>query len=286
MRSGDRAEPRRRRTAADAPPPVQKRARCRVRNPFGLFVGALWMTFATGLRPDRHHFHCWDEIDVASYVRRMTQPPSCGQTPFWRRLSETVAGWRSSTCLTARPMSRSTGSRSSNGAAMTGISVSTPGQRRRPRRSRRRSASIPCSASIPIRCASSRPTTMPTAKARSARSTKSRTCSTGCSRGVGAKRKLSSALLADGGWDLFLTVFGESQRSVTSSGISTTRPIRASIPPWWRLSAAIRSRRSTASSTPRSAKCCRWSTPRRRCSCCSVMEWVRITTAPICSTRC
>ena len=64
-------------------------SRCRVRNPFGLYVGALWMSFATALRPDRHRFHCWDEIEVATYERRLTAPPSGDMpVPFWRWLSE------------------------------------------------------------------------------------------------------------------------------------------------------------------------------------------------------
>lgn len=62
-------------------------ARARVRNPMGLFVGALWMTFSTGLRADRHGVHCWDEIDVASYKRR-TISPHCAQQYLWERLSE------------------------------------------------------------------------------------------------------------------------------------------------------------------------------------------------------
>lgn len=62
-------------------------ARARVHNPMGLFVGALWMSFSTGLRADRHGIHCWDEVDVASY-RRRTMPPSCAQQFLWERLSE------------------------------------------------------------------------------------------------------------------------------------------------------------------------------------------------------
>ncbi len=62
-------------------------ARCQVNNPVGLFVGALWLNFATGTYPDRHRFHCWDEIDVASYERRLTTPNS-EQPVFWQRLSE------------------------------------------------------------------------------------------------------------------------------------------------------------------------------------------------------
>ncbi|HKF62160.1 MAG TPA: hypothetical protein VKB42_12415, partial [Dongiaceae bacterium] len=47
------------------------------------------MSFATALRPDRHHFHCWDEIEVATYRRRLTAPPSGDMpVPFWRWLSD------------------------------------------------------------------------------------------------------------------------------------------------------------------------------------------------------
>ena len=62
-------------------------ARCRVRNPMGLFVGALWPTFSTGVRADRHGVHCWDEIDVTSYKRRTTTP-HCDHQLLWERLSE------------------------------------------------------------------------------------------------------------------------------------------------------------------------------------------------------
>jgi predicted AlkP superfamily phosphohydrolase/phosphomutase len=67
---------------------LAKAARCPLRLPHGLFVGALWPSFATGLRPDRHKFHCWDEIDVASYKRRLTTPQRVVGTPFWRQLGE------------------------------------------------------------------------------------------------------------------------------------------------------------------------------------------------------
>ncbi|MGE0735107.1 MAG: alkaline phosphatase family protein [Alphaproteobacteria bacterium] len=60
--------------------------RAPVRNPFGLFVGSVWPTLATGLRADRHEFHCWDEIDIATYERRLTQPPRI--RPFWKSVSD------------------------------------------------------------------------------------------------------------------------------------------------------------------------------------------------------
>jgi predicted AlkP superfamily phosphohydrolase/phosphomutase len=66
---------------------LAKGARCPLGLPPGLFVSSLWPSFATGLRPDRHNLHCWDEIDVATYRRRLTTPRRVVATPFWRRLA-------------------------------------------------------------------------------------------------------------------------------------------------------------------------------------------------------
>ena len=79
------------RLAASGDMPVLNRllregSQSRLRLPGGLFVSGLWPSFATGLRPDRHGYHCWDEIEIASYRRRLT-PPRLPGTPFWRRLA-------------------------------------------------------------------------------------------------------------------------------------------------------------------------------------------------------
>ena len=63
--------------------------RAPVSNPHGLFVGALWVNFATALRPDRHGFHCWDKIDPKTYayqLNSLTHHRSC--PPFWRAIGE------------------------------------------------------------------------------------------------------------------------------------------------------------------------------------------------------
>ncbi len=62
-------------------------ARCPLTVSPGLFVNSIWADFATGLRPDRHGFLCWDEVEVATYRRRLTSPESLQGTPFWRRLA-------------------------------------------------------------------------------------------------------------------------------------------------------------------------------------------------------
>ena len=185
-------------------------ARCRVRNPYGLFVGSLWMTFATGLRADRHHFHCWDEIDVASYVRRMTKPSSCGQTPFWRRLSED--GRR--VAVIDVPHSKAD-------VSINGLEVVEWGCHDRhfgfhtwPAAKASEIASAfglhPVLGLDPYSVREFAPDDYAHREGPLRTTEEERTLFDGLLRGVVAKRRLSTALLADGGWDLFLTIFGES----------------------------------------------------------------------------
>jgi predicted AlkP superfamily phosphohydrolase/phosphomutase len=67
---------------------LEEGAHCAVRNPFGLFVGALWTSFAAAMRPDRTRFHCWDEIDPATGRWRLCPPKPELYAPFWRRIGE------------------------------------------------------------------------------------------------------------------------------------------------------------------------------------------------------
>ncbi len=60
-------------------------SRAAVRNPFGLFVGAVWVDFMTGVGPARHGFHCWEHIDSQDYSYRLT-PPDINHPPFWTQL--------------------------------------------------------------------------------------------------------------------------------------------------------------------------------------------------------
>jgi predicted AlkP superfamily phosphohydrolase/phosphomutase len=50
----------------------------------GLFPGALWPTLASGLRPDRHLYSCWDEIELATYRRQLIGVDRNRGTPFWQ----------------------------------------------------------------------------------------------------------------------------------------------------------------------------------------------------------
>lgn len=189
---------------------VDRAARCRVRNPFGLFVGALWTTFATGLRPDRHRFHCWDEIDVATYARRLTTPGSAVGTPFWRALSD--AGRR--VAVLDVPHSRAE-------APIDGVQVVEWGCHDR----HFGFHTWPPAVAVGIESAFGLHPVLgldahtarefaPDDYAHRAgplRTTEEeRLLLEGVLRGLDGKRHLSATLLAEGQWDLFLTVFGES----------------------------------------------------------------------------
>jgi predicted AlkP superfamily phosphohydrolase/phosphomutase len=63
-------------------------ARAPVENPPGLYVGALWVSYGTSQRPERHAFHCWNQIDPATYEYRLNTPDIGGIPPFWRQISE------------------------------------------------------------------------------------------------------------------------------------------------------------------------------------------------------
>ncbi|HWT14131.1 MAG TPA: alkaline phosphatase family protein, partial [Allosphingosinicella sp.] len=63
-------------------------SRCVVHNPFGLFVGALWVSFASAQRPERHGYHCWDEVDPASYRWRLNPPKPERYRAFWNQIGD------------------------------------------------------------------------------------------------------------------------------------------------------------------------------------------------------
>jgi predicted AlkP superfamily phosphohydrolase/phosphomutase len=189
---------------------LDRAARCKVNNPYGVFVNALWLSFATGYRADRHQFHCWDEIDVPSYERRLTPPPACQEHSFWNSLSD--AGRR--VAILDVPHSRVT-------APLNGVQVVEWGCHDRhfgshtwpPQRAAEIDAGIGLHPILGIGACS---TIELSADDYVHRSGQLRTQEeevdllAGLLRGVDAKRKLNAALFAEGPWDLFLTVFGES----------------------------------------------------------------------------
>jgi predicted AlkP superfamily phosphohydrolase/phosphomutase len=77
--------------AADKLPTFRKLfeswASATVRNPYGIFVNAIWPTFFTARSPERIRFHCWETVSPATYERRLTTPREIVGEPFWRQLS-------------------------------------------------------------------------------------------------------------------------------------------------------------------------------------------------------
>lgn len=184
-------------------------ARCRVRNPFGLFVGALWVSFATGLRPDRHGFHCWDEIEVETYRRRLNTP-SVKQKNFWTSLSD--AGRR----VAAIDVPHAKADGAINGVQLVewgchdrhfGLHGWPPG----------RAADIASAFGIhPVLGVDPYAVRDFAADDYVHRDGAFRTCDEerallrGLREGAAAKRGLLAALFAEEDWDLFLAVYGES----------------------------------------------------------------------------
>ena len=58
-----------------------------VENPFGLFVGALWPSFATGVSPTRHGRYCFTQLVPGTYRTRATNCEGIQGTTFWASLS-------------------------------------------------------------------------------------------------------------------------------------------------------------------------------------------------------
>jgi predicted AlkP superfamily phosphohydrolase/phosphomutase len=55
-------------------------------NPPGLYVGAVWPSFYTGVSPARHGRHCYSQIRVGSYDARRFRPRELKAEPFWNAL--------------------------------------------------------------------------------------------------------------------------------------------------------------------------------------------------------
>jgi predicted AlkP superfamily phosphohydrolase/phosphomutase len=52
-------------------------------NPVGLYVGAIWPFFATGLAPARHGRYCFRQLVPGSYAEQFVTPASIAAEPFW-----------------------------------------------------------------------------------------------------------------------------------------------------------------------------------------------------------
>ena len=185
-------------------------SRCRVRNPYGLFVGSIWISLATGNRPERHGYHCWDEIDVDTYVRRMNALSWDKATPFWETLSR--AGRR--LAVIDVPHTRA-------GKDFNGLHVSEYGCHDRhfgfntwpPARAADIEAAFASSPVLGINSYATKEFASDDYIHRAGRLRtigEERAFYLDLQRGLAAKRDLLSALIREEQWDLFLGVFGES----------------------------------------------------------------------------
>jgi predicted AlkP superfamily phosphohydrolase/phosphomutase len=57
------------------------------RNPTGLFVGAIWPSFFTGVSPARHGRYCYAQLVTGTYSVQRFRPPQLKREAFWNFLS-------------------------------------------------------------------------------------------------------------------------------------------------------------------------------------------------------
>ena len=56
--------------------------------PYGTFVSSTWMTIATGLEVGHHRYYTWVQVAEGRYDLRHTSPREARGTPFWTTLSD------------------------------------------------------------------------------------------------------------------------------------------------------------------------------------------------------
>lgn len=184
-------------------------ARRSIQNPPGLFVGSLWSTFFTGRSADQTGFHCWEEIVPGGYEGRLTTAASIRGKPFWESLSE--AGKR--VAVIDVPHSRA-------GAPLSGIQVSEWGCHDRhfgfrtypPELTQEIISRVglhPVLTADPFSVREWAPDDYMFRQGPLRTGEEEHELLAALLAGAEAKRRLSTELLADGPWDLFLSVFGE-----------------------------------------------------------------------------
>jgi predicted AlkP superfamily phosphohydrolase/phosphomutase len=66
---------------------LQTSAVAPTRNPLGLYVGAVWPSFYTGLSPANHGRYCFEQLGLGSYRVQRVRPEQVRGEPFWCALS-------------------------------------------------------------------------------------------------------------------------------------------------------------------------------------------------------
>jgi predicted AlkP superfamily phosphohydrolase/phosphomutase len=185
-------------------------AKCPIRNPPGLFVGSLWSTFFTARSAVETGFHCWEEIVPGRYERRSTTASSIRGRPFWETLSD--AGKR--IAVLDVPHSRA-------GTPVNGVQISEWGCHDRHFGFRAHPPELveeiidrfglhPLLTADPFSVREWAPDDYVFREGALRTGDEEEALLAALLAGAEAKRRLSADILADGPWDLFLSVFGES----------------------------------------------------------------------------
>lgn len=164
-------------------------------NPTGLYVGAVWPSFWTGLSPARHGRYCFSQLRTGTYDHYHVTPLDTRGEPFWNALSE--AGRR----VAILDVPKTVPSERVNGIQIVDWGTHDPenGFRTRPE-----SLALEIEARVgryPIRQCDEYILRGPAALS---------SLRDALVRGVEMKARLAEHFLEQGGWDLFLTVFAES----------------------------------------------------------------------------
>lgn len=162
-------------------------------NPVGLYVGAVWPSFWTGLPPTRHGRYCYSQIRVGSYKEAWTSSHDTVGRPFWDELS--LQGRRAAILDVPKTVTSSV----LNGIQLVDWGTHDP--------EGDAAASPPALAAEVEARFGSHPVGKCDAQGRGVAefvALRDRLL-----RGAALKTQLSSHFLAQGGWDLFLTVFAE-----------------------------------------------------------------------------
>jgi predicted AlkP superfamily phosphohydrolase/phosphomutase len=180
------------------------------RNPYGLFVGSLWSSFFTARFASRTGFHCWEEVDTRSYERRLTSALEIRGTPFWETLSD--AGRR----VAVLDVPHSRVNRPVDGVVMCeygchdrhfGFHTWPP---ELARQTEERFGLHPILTVDPYEAKDFAPDDYVHRAGQHRTHDEERALLSGLLEGLERKRRVSMDLLERGGWDLFLTVLGDS----------------------------------------------------------------------------
>lgn len=179
-------------------------------NPYALFPGTLWTSFYTARSAARTGFHCWEEVVTETYERRLTSPLEVRGTPFW----ETLSNEGKRVAVIDVPHSRA--ANPVNGVVVCEYAVHDRhfGFHTQPpelaKELEARFGLHPILAVDPYSTKEWSPDDYVLREGQHRTQDENRALFNGLLDGIDIKNRMSTQLLEQGGWDLFLTVFGDS----------------------------------------------------------------------------